>query len=106
MTESEEEVQQILQTYQILHTQEILKLDLGEDPHIEEILIADFKGIKDAFQKIEQRIGVGGLSTFYEGHYQGKRAVAKFCHYDDIHTKNRILNEIKCLHAFNHPNVQ
>ena len=79
MTESEE-------------VQKILKLDL--DPDIEKIRIADFKGIKDAFQKIEQRIDAGGLSTFYEGHYQGKRAVAKFCHYDDIETKNRILNEI------------
>ena len=70
-----------------------------------ELTQADYIEIKKAFQVSGKQIGQGAFGQVYEGKYQGQQAVAKFCKYSGQDQEKYILNEIKSLNFFNHPNV-
>ena len=78
-----------------------------KDLSIDDIKVpsADFNEIKEIFKGSGQFIGRGSYGKVYEGIYQSIPAVAKFSEYNTLDEKNYLVNEIKCLAFFDHPNV-
>ena len=76
---------------------------------LKNLKIEDLKLTKVDFAEIENDfkdyVGKGANGKVYEGKYQGIEAVAKICEYSGSDMKKYILNEIKWLSEFNHPNI-